>query len=75
MDRSELYDLWSRDRNKQRPQFLRAHRDAFAEHLSDTTAGKLPDPDASTFEYRQFLEAHKGAITKQLKADEPEVEA
>lgn len=78
MDRQELADVWSR--NKDRPQFLRAHHDAFSEHLSETTAGNLPSPDASTYAYREFLEAHKSAITKQLTAsddadaeDDPEV--
>lgn len=64
MDRADLLDL--HDRNSDRPQFYRAHRDAFAEHLGETTAGKLPSADASTFEWRQFLEAHRGVITRQL---------
>jgi hypothetical protein len=68
MDRQTLYEL--HQRNGDRPQFYREHRDAFAEHLSDTTAAKLPDPDASTFEWRQFVERHKGTITRQLNDTE-----
>jgi hypothetical protein len=64
MERSDLLELHKR--NGDRPQFYREHRDEFAEHLSDTTAQKLPDPDASTFEWRQFVERHKGTITRQL---------
>lgn len=64
MDRADLRELWSR--NNDRPQFVREYRDAFAEHLSETTAGHLPAPDASTFEYRQFLNQYKGAVTRQL---------
>ena len=68
MDRETLYEL--HQRNGDRPQFYREHRDAFAEHLSDTTAQKLPDPDASTFEWRQFIEKHRGVITRQLNDSE-----
>jgi hypothetical protein len=85
MDRETLFELW--DRNKDRPQFVRAHRDEFAEHLSETTARHLPAPDASTFEYRQFINDYAGVVTRQLNDDaggtdptddadaEPEVEA
>ena len=64
MDRETLFELW--DRHKDRPQFVRAHREEFAEHLSETTAGHLPAPDASTFEYRQFLNDYAGVVTRQL---------
>lgn len=70
MDRETLYDLHKR--NGDRPQFYREHRDAFAEHLSETTAAKLPDPDASTFEWRQFINSHKGVITRQLQESNQE---
>lgn len=70
MDREQLRALW--DRNHDRPQFVREHRDAFAEHLSDTTAGHLPAPDASTYEYRQFLTHYKGVVTRQLAPEEGE---
>jgi hypothetical protein len=84
MERSDLLEL--HQRNSDRPQFYREHRDAFEEHLSDTTANKMPSPDASTFAWREWLENHRGVITRQLNdesegtdptdaADETEVEA
>jgi hypothetical protein len=84
MNREELLELHKR--NTDRPQFYREHRDEFAAHLSETTANKMPSPDASTYEWRQWLESHKGTVTRQLndsedgtdptdEADETEVEA
>jgi hypothetical protein len=84
MERSTLLEL--HQRNSDRPQFYREHRDEFADHLSDTTANKMPSPDASTYEWRQWLEDHRGVVTRQLndsvdgtdptdEADETEVEA
>lgn len=67
MDRETLFEHWQR--NKDRPQFIRAHREAFVEHLSDTTAGHLPAPDASTYEYREFLNSYKAPVTRQLNDD------
>jgi hypothetical protein len=67
MERTELLEL--HQRNSDRPQFYRAHRDEFADHLSDTTAEKMPNPDASTFAWRQWLESHRGVITRQLNDD------
>lgn len=64
MEQADLRELWAR--NKDRPQFVREHRDGFAEHLSDTTAGHLPAPDGSTFAYRQFIEQYKSQVTRQL---------
>jgi hypothetical protein len=69
MDRQALRELWAR--NNDRPQFVRNYHDAFQEHLSDTTAGHLPDPDASTFAYRQFLNDYKGTVTRQLNDESP----
>jgi hypothetical protein len=84
MNREELLELHKR--NTDRPQFYRAHHDALEEHLSETTASKMPSPDASTFAWREWLEDHRGVITRQLNdtvegtdpqdtADETEVEA
>ena len=64
MDAAELREAWAR--NKDSPQFVRAHREELAEHLSDTTADHLPAPDGTTFQYRQFLNDYAGVVTRQL---------
>ncbi|AFH22458.1 hypothetical protein OSG_eHP27_00030 [environmental Halophage eHP-27] len=62
MDREELFEIWQR--NKDRPQFVREYREELQEHTTDGV--EWPAPDASTFEYRQFLNRSKGTVTRQL---------
>jgi len=72
VDRQKLYELWQQGKNKDRPQFLRQYREEFVEHLSDSVVENLPAPDASTFEYRQFLNDYKGTVTAQLNPENAE---
>ena len=60
MDRAELYELWQR--NKDRPAFVREYREAIHEH-TDTDD---PIPDGSLYDVRQWLDAYKGVVTRQL---------
>lgn len=64
MDAETLLDIHKR--NMDRPAVYREHRDAFADHLSGATVDAMPEADASTFAWRQWLEGRKGAITRQL---------
>lgn len=61
------FDTWQR--NKSRPQFVRAHREELADALSDGVVDDLPAPGASTYEYRQFLNSHMGTVTRQLNPE------
>jgi hypothetical protein len=63
MDRSDLYELWQR--NKDRPAFVRSHREAIHDH-TDTEA---PIPDGSLYQVRQWLDSYKGTVTRQLNDD------
>lgn len=58
---------------KGRPQAVRAHRAEILDATSDAIADKMPAHDASTFEYRQFLNSHAGVVTRQLN-DSTDVE-
>lgn len=70
LSRSELYELWERNGNKDRPQFVREYRESIDEHTTDGVA--LPAPEASTHAYRQFLNSYKGTVTGQLSSDDGE---
>jgi hypothetical protein len=61
-------DTW--DQVKGRPQAVRAHREELLEATSDAVAEAMPGPDASTYEYRQFLNSHAGVVTRQINDDE-----
>jgi hypothetical protein len=63
MDRSELYSLWQR--NKDRPVWVRKNADAIEEH-TDTSD---PVPDGSVFEIRRWLDKYKPVVTRQLNDD------
>jgi hypothetical protein len=62
-------DTWQRINN--RPQAVRTHRQELLDATSDAVADAMPGPNASTHEYRQFLNSHAGVITRQLNDDEP----
>lgn len=49
-----------------RPQAVREHREQILDATTDAVAEAMPAPDASTFEYRQFLNSHAGVVTRQL---------
>jgi hypothetical protein len=73
MDRAEIHDLWTapapRDQqNKDRPAFVREHREAIAEHTD--TGDPLPPPDASLARFSQWLDRYKGTVTRQLAGDD-----
>jgi len=53
-------------RNSDRPQFVREHREAILDATTDAVAEAMPAPDASTFEYREFLNSHAGVVTRQV---------
>jgi len=70
MDADELLDLWNqeagRDRqNKDRPAFVRQHRDALMEHTN--TDDPIPE-DGTAAELREWLGAYKSTVTRQLGA-------
>jgi hypothetical protein len=65
MDREELRALW--DRNKDRPAFVREHR----EEIHDHTDTSEPIPDGSLAEVRHWLDSYKGTVTRQLNDDSP----
>lgn len=60
MDRSELFDVWQR--NKDRPAFVREYADEIEAH-TDTSD---PVPDGTLFDVRQWLDSYKGTVTRQL---------
>ena len=62
MDAADLRDLWSR--NKDRPAWVREHRDALAEYV-DTDE---PIPDDQLWRVREWLNRYKSTVTKQLNA-------
>jgi len=64
-------DINTWDRCKDRPQAVRAHREEILEATTDAVAEAMPDPNASTYEYRQFLNSHAGVVTRQINDDEP----
>jgi len=66
-------ELWSRI--KTRPQAVREHREAILDATGDSVADAMPAPNASTFEYRQFLNSHTGVVTRQLNNAAEEGEA
>jgi len=74
LTRDELHELWTRGNNSDRPQFVREHREAILDATTEAVAEAMPAPDASTFEYRQFLNSHAGVVTRQL-TDGDEAEA
>jgi hypothetical protein len=65
MDREELRALW--DRNKDRPAFVREHREAIHGHTETSD----PIPDGSLAEVRRWLESYKGTVTRQLNDESP----
>lgn len=67
MDQAALFEEW--ERNKTRPQYVREHQDDLKEHLTDGVIQSMPAPDASAFEWRQFLNSHMGAVTRQLNPE------
>jgi len=60
-------DTWNRI--KGRPQAVRTHREEILEGTTDAVAEAMPRPDASTYEYRQFLNSHAGVVMRQLDQD------
>lgn len=71
MDKADLRRAWHASahggkQNKDRPAFVREHREALAEH----TAADLPPPDAELAAYREWLADHKGAVTRQLAPED-----
>lgn len=72
MDRATLRERWHGDapggrQNKDRPAWVRDHREAIAEHTD--TSDPLPPPNANLWRYRRWLASYKGTVTRQLKAD------
>jgi hypothetical protein len=65
-------DTW--DRCKGRPQAVRAHREQVLEATTDAVAEAMPGPNASTYEYRQFLNSHAGVVTRQLRPEDADNE-
>lgn len=61
-------EMW--DHISGRPQAVRAHREKILEATTDAVAEKMPAPDASTYEYRQFLNSHAGVVTRQINDNE-----
>jgi len=57
-------DKWQRIND--RPQAVRNFREEILEATTDAVAEAMPAPDASTYEYRQFLNSHAGVVTRQL---------
>jgi len=60
MDALELAGLWQR--NKDRPAFVREHREAIHQH-TDTDE---EIPNGSLAEVRGWLDDYKGVVTRQL---------
>jgi hypothetical protein len=67
MEQSELYEAWQR--NKDSPQFARNYSEELRAYLSDGVTSGMPSPDASTFQWRQWLEAKRGVVTRQLNPE------
>lgn len=67
MDQRDLYEEW--ERNKDRPQWVRNHQDNLKDYLTDGVVESMPAPDASAFEWRQFLNSHMGSVTRQLNPE------
>lgn len=65
LTREELSELWERNGNKDRPAFVREHRDALHAH-TDTTD---PIPEGSLSEVRLWLNRYKSTVTRQLNDD------
>jgi len=61
-------DTW--ERVKDRPQAVRAHREAILDATTESVAEALPGPDDSTHAYRQFLNSHAGVVTRQINDNE-----
>jgi hypothetical protein len=64
MEQSELYEAWQR--NKDSPQFARNYSEELRAYLSDGVTSGMPSPDASTFQWRQWLNAHELQATAEL---------
>ena len=62
-------EIWQRIQD--RPQAVRAHREAILDATSDAVAEAMPGPNASTYEYRQFCNSHAGVVTRQINDTEP----
>ena len=70
LDRADLNELWHADagrglENKDRPAFVRQHRQAIMEH----TNTDAPIPAGSLAEVRRWLDRYKGTVTRQLNDD------
>jgi len=68
MDASDLLELWNADagrgrQNKDRPAFVRQHRDALAEHTN--TDDPIPE-DGTAADLRAWLGTYKATVTRQL---------
>lgn len=75
MDQAEVYDLWQADaghdrQNKDRPAFVREHRDVIDEHID--TDDPLPGADDSLAAFAQWLDDYKGTVTRQLNPENGE---
>jgi hypothetical protein len=69
MDRETLSELWNADagrgrQNKDRPAFVREHRDALMEHTN--TDDPIPEGGTAA-ELREWLATYKSTVTRQLK--------
>jgi hypothetical protein len=60
MDAEELSQLWHR--NKDRPAWVREHREAIQEH----TDIDEPIPNGALSKVRRWLNDYKGVVTRQL---------
>jgi len=54
-----------------RPQAVRAHREAILEATTDAVAQAMPSPNGGTHAYRQFLNSHAGVVTRQINDTKP----
>jgi hypothetical protein len=65
MDRRRAYELWHEYGYKNRPAWVREHRDELHEHI-DTSEDI---PDGPIYEVEAWLDRFKGTVTRQLNDD------